>query len=111
MQQVLIRIPPWSDDGLPVYGFGVMMVLALYASVWLAGRRAQKEGIAKETIWDLAIWLFFAGILGARLVYMIQYGVPLSSFLKIWEGGLVFYGSAIGGIVGYFLGYYFVFRK
>src|SRR5262249_19222041 len=26
-------------------------------------------------------------------------------------GGLVFYGSAIGGVVGYFLGHHFVFRK
>ncbi len=111
MRQILFRIPPWSDDGLPIYGFGAMMVIALYAGVWLAGRRAQKEGIAKETLWDLAIWLFFGGIVGARIVYMIQYSRPVTEFLKIWEGGLVFYGSAIGGVVGYLLGYYFVFRK
>ena len=60
MQQVLFRIPSWSDNGLPIYGFGFMMVVALYASVILAGHRAQKEGIPKETLWDLAIWLSYA---------------------------------------------------
>jgi len=114
MQQVLFRIPPWSDNGLPIYGFGFMMVVALYASVILAGHRAQKEGIPKETLWDLAIWLFVFGIVGARITFMIQYREQFSSiweFFQIWKGGLVFYGSAIGGVVGYFLGHHFVFRK
>ena len=42
---------------------------------------------------------------------MIQFGVPWQQFFKVWEGGLVFYGSAIGGVVGYFGAYYFMLRK
>jgi phosphatidylglycerol:prolipoprotein diacylglycerol transferase len=77
----------------------------------LAGRRAEKQGIAKEHIQDLAIWIFVGGIVGARLVYMLQYGVPITQFFRIWEGGLVFYGSALGGVAGYFLAYLFVIRR
>jgi phosphatidylglycerol:prolipoprotein diacylglycerol transferase len=119
MHQILFRIPlkfgdwlpAWWPDDLPVYGFGTMLVVALFLGVWWAGRRAQREGIAKELIQDLAFWLVIAGIVGARIVFMIQYGVPLTKFFYVWEGGLVFYGSLIGGVIGYGLAYYFVLRK
>lgn len=111
MRQVLFRIPlHWLgiDWDVPVFGFGTMLVVALFVGVWLAGRRAQREGVAKEHIQDVAFWLVIAGILGARIVYMIQYRQPLSRFLYFWEGGLVFYGSLIGGVLGYLLAYRFV---
>ncbi|MFN4260274.1 MAG: prolipoprotein diacylglyceryl transferase family protein [Gemmataceae bacterium] len=114
MRQVLFWLPiytPWTPDGIPIYGFGLMLFVTFVVCTWLAGRRAVKVGIAKEHIQDLAIWIFVVGIIGARIVYMIQYQQPLSTFFKIWEGGLVFYGSAIGGVVGYFLAYYFILRK
>lgn len=114
MRQVLFRIPPWSDDGLPIYGFGLMLFITFVACTWVAGKRAEKEGISKQIIQDLAIWLFVGGIVGARIVYMIQYGIPFWppwNFFKIWEGGLVFYGSALGGLAAFGLAYQFILRK
>jgi phosphatidylglycerol:prolipoprotein diacylglycerol transferase len=35
----------------------------------------------------------------------------LRHFLYFWEGGLVWYGGLLGGVVGYALGYRFVLRK
>jgi prolipoprotein diacylglyceryltransferase len=35
----------------------------------------------------------------------------LSAFFKIWEGGIIFYGSALGGVVGYGLFYWYVLRR
>src|SRR5437764_726164 len=111
MRQVLFRIPihtSFFPDGIPIYGFGMMLFVTFVATTWLAGRRAQKEGIAKEYLQDLAIWIFVGGIVGARIVYMLQYKIPLWplwNFFRIWEGGLVFYGSAIGGLAGYGLAY------
>jgi phosphatidylglycerol:prolipoprotein diacylglycerol transferase len=119
MRQILFRIPlkfgnwlpAWWPDDLPVYGFGTMLVVALFVSVWWAGRRAQREGIAKELIQDLAFWLVIAGIIGARTVFMIQYGQPIEHFFYFWEGGLVFYGSLIGGVAGYLLAWFFLLRR
>jgi phosphatidylglycerol:prolipoprotein diacylglycerol transferase len=114
MYQVLFRIPlktQWTPEGVPIYGFGLMLFVAFVVCTWLAGRRAQQEGIAKERVQDLGIWIFVGGIVGARIVFMIQYDRPLAEFFKIWEGGLVFYGSAIGGVVGYLLAYVFVIRR
>jgi phosphatidylglycerol:prolipoprotein diacylglycerol transferase len=114
MRQILFYIPlKWTGIpyDLPVYGFGTMLVLALFVGVWWAGRRARRQGIAPEVIQDLAFWLVIAGIIGARTVFMIQYHQPIEKFFFFWEGGLVFYGSLIGGIVGYLLAYYFVLRR
>jgi prolipoprotein diacylglyceryltransferase len=96
---------------LPIYGFGMMLFIAFILCTWVASRRARSEGIAPELLHDLAVWIFVGGIVGARIVYMIQYQVPISQFYRIWEGGLVFYGSAGGGLVGYLLAYWFILRK
>jgi phosphatidylglycerol:prolipoprotein diacylglycerol transferase len=115
MQQVLFHLPIYLFDGLPdgipIYGYGMMLFLAFVACTVLASYRAMQEGVAKEHIQDLAIWVFAFGILGARITFMIQYHVPWYDFYKIWEGGLVFYGSAVGGVVGYVLAYWFILRK
>ena len=115
MQQVLfripIRIPGWLPDGVPIYGYGMMLFLAFILGVWIAGRRAERVGIAANRIQDLAIWLFVFGIAGARLTYMYVFSVPLVQFLRLWDGGLIFYGSVIGGLVGFGFAYVFVIRK
>src|SRR5580700_9755695 len=114
MQQVLFWIPikTWlTPNGIPLYGFGTMLFLAFVASVWLATRRAVKEGVSQDRLFDLAIWVFVCGIIGARIVFMIQYDVPLADWYKFWQGGIVFYGSAIGGWVGYGLAWLLSFRK
>ncbi|MCS6850499.1 MAG: prolipoprotein diacylglyceryl transferase [Gemmataceae bacterium] len=114
MRQVLFYIPlrtDWTPHGIPIYGFGLMLFVAFLVATWLAGRRARQEGVPPERIQDLAIWIFIGGLIGARVVYMIQYRQPLEDFFRIWEGGLVFYGSAIGGVVGYFLAYWVVVRR
>jgi phosphatidylglycerol---prolipoprotein diacylglyceryl transferase len=126
MHQVLFRIPinffGQTPQGIPVYGFGTMLFLAFAVCLWLTGRRAQKEGIRKEVIQDLALWIFVGGIVGARLTFLIVEGDPgqswttrlqtaLTEFFRIWDGGLVFYGSVVGGVVGYLLAYLLVYRK
>jgi len=110
MQQVLFRIPVPFDswpNGIPVYGFGFMLFVSFVASMWLIGRRAEQEGISRDAVFDLALPVFIGGIVGARIVFMIQYGVPWTQFFRFWEGGIVFYGSAAGGWIGYALARWF----
>jgi phosphatidylglycerol---prolipoprotein diacylglyceryl transferase len=107
MQQVLFRLPIVD---LPVFGYGMMLFLAYFFCTWLAAWLAKTQGIAPQNIYDVGIWIFVGGILGGRITFMIQYHVPVTDIYKIWEGGLVFYGSAIGGLLGYF-GAYFVFLR
>jgi phosphatidylglycerol:prolipoprotein diacylglycerol transferase len=121
MLPVLYRIPiitSWTPDGIPIHGYGLMLFLAFILCTWMAGRRGEREGISRETIQDLAIWLFVGGLLGARLTYLLSQpdeNLTLTQMLlrlpKIWDGGLVLYGSVIGGLAAYVLAYFLVFRQ
>jgi phosphatidylglycerol:prolipoprotein diacylglycerol transferase len=121
MLQVLVRlpiyIPGWTPDGIPIYGFGLMLFLAFILCTWMAGRRGEREGITREQIQDLAIWVFVGGLLGARITYLLS-ETPYTSLVdllvklpKIWDGGIVLYGSVLGGVLGYALAYLLVFRR
>ena len=112
MDQVLFRIPfPGVADGIPIFGFATMLLTAFAVCTWLACRRGARAGIAPERIQDLVMWLFVGGIAGARIVYMVQYHRPWYEFFQIWQGGIVFYGSAAGGILAYLLAHRFILRK
>lgn len=101
MRQVLFEIPFLH---VPVFGYGVMLFVAIYASMWLAAKRAAKNGGSEEMVNDASFWLVIAGIFGARLFYVIQYRDQfggIGDFFAIWRGGLVVYGSLIGGFIGF----------
>ncbi len=103
--------PPFRD-GLPIFGYGLMLFIGFMTAAVLAARRAEREGLSSEVIWDLASWIFIPGILGARLFYLIQYGdkvfgdVPMAQWpiaaLNLSQGGIVLYGALLGGAAGYF---------
>jgi phosphatidylglycerol:prolipoprotein diacylglycerol transferase len=109
MKPVLFRIP---GLGVSVYGFGFMVVVAFYSAMLLAAWRSRREKLDPGVIYDLAIWILIGGIIGARLFYVVEYwGEKVNSFaeiFRVWEGGIVFYGSVFGATAGFFL--YRVFR-
>ncbi len=104
MRQVLFTIPYL---GFKVYGYGLMLFLAFIASINLAAWRARREKIDENLVHDFALWLFVGGIVGARGFYVAQYwGTKVRGvweILKFWEGGIVFYGSVIGGTVAFLI--------
>ncbi|HEY8506605.1 MAG TPA: prolipoprotein diacylglyceryl transferase family protein [Gemmataceae bacterium] len=114
MRQVLFWIPietEWFPDGIPIHGYGVMLFVTFFVCMWLGVRWASYAQMPKEKIQDLAILVFVLGLVGARVVYMIQYKRPVAEFFKIWEGGIVFYGSLFGGVAAYILFHRYVLRK
>jgi phosphatidylglycerol---prolipoprotein diacylglyceryl transferase len=103
--------------GMAIRGYGVMLLLAVGSAVWLAAYRATRQGFDAELIYSVAPWAFAGGILGARTFFVIQYrdrfiadtwSETVSNMLKFTEGGLVVYGSFIGGILA---GSIYLYRK
>ena len=98
-------------EGLPIRGFGVMVLTGALIAIGLLLHRARQVGLDAEVIMSLAFGLFIGGILGARLFYVIEYwdtrfrsdswSTTLLEIVKFTEGGLVFYGSMIGGGIAY----------
>src|SRR4051812_1839065 len=102
MDQVLFWIPirnPWMPQGIPIYGFGLMLFLAFIAGNYVAGKKAERIGVPPQKLQDLLIWIFVFGLVGGRLLYCWVNGLPLAQFFQIWNGGIVFYGGAIGGAI------------
>ena len=72
------------------------------AGFWTAARRARREGIAAEKVYDAGLWLIVGTIVGARSLYVASYwkeqfaSAPWSEMFMIQKGGLVFYGGLIG---------------
>jgi prolipoprotein diacylglyceryltransferase len=124
MQQVLFRIPwrtEWFPDGIPLYGFGLMLFLAFLLCTMLAGKRAEGQGIPRTVVSDLAIWLFVGGLIGARTFFLLVELGPderpdsLVRFLvlmpQIWNGGIILYGGVLGALVSFLLAMVLVYRK
>lgn len=108
---VLVLLPRVFPEGLPVRGYGLMLLLAGVTGVGLAVRRAMQNGLHPDVIFSLAIWMFVAGILGARVFFVIEYweerfgqlslGQAVVQSLMFTEGGLVVYGSLIGASLAF----------
>lgn len=88
--------------------YGLMFALGFITVLFLAAREAQKKGIQKKVIENLAICLFVGSLIGARLLFVFFYWLdkqPITfwGIFKIWEGGLAFFGGFIGAlVVGFF---------
>jgi phosphatidylglycerol:prolipoprotein diacylglycerol transferase len=99
--------PDAAPKGLPIRGYGLMLLIAVASGVGLAGWRARRMGVSPEVIYSLAFWMFVFGILGARAFYVIEYWdefqrptpkETLLAVINVTQGGLVVYGSVIGGV-------------
>lgn len=100
-----IRSASGQPLGLAVRGYGVMLLLGVCSGVALAVYRAKQKGIDPDHIFGVAPWAIVAGIVGARLFYVIEYRdsyisngqLEWSEVLRFFQGGLVVFGSIIGG--------------
>ncbi|ACL03465.1 prolipoprotein diacylglyceryl transferase [Desulfatibacillum aliphaticivorans] len=104
MHPVLIQIGP-----LTLHSYGFMIAVGFLLGMFLASREARLQNEDPERIMDLCFYLVLIGALASRVPYVIFNwhefaGNPLD-ILKIWKGGLVFYGGFIGalGVFAYFV--------
>ena len=106
MAGLIAFVLPALDDGqgIPVRGYGVMLLVAATAGTWLSIRRGRSMGFDADTIVALALQVFLWGLVGARLFYVIEYRdqffppgrtfvQALPDVLNLAAGGLVVFGS------------------
>lgn len=83
---------------------GVLMFVGIAAAVVLTLHLAKKAGIADDTVITGAICAVVLGLIGARIVHVIDswsiYSRDPLKILAFHEGGLAWYGGLIGGILG-----------
>ncbi|MHB1415800.1 MAG: prolipoprotein diacylglyceryl transferase [Chloroflexota bacterium] len=104
MHPVLVSIGP-----LVLRTYSIIVELGILIGVYAAYRAARRQGIPGEQFVDMAVWTVIGGIVGSRLYYVViawdaerYYEQPLRIFAS-WEGGLVFQGAIIGGVLAMML--------
>ena len=83
---------------------GFFSFVAVLFSVILVGRWAEDYNLDQDTVYHVAIWGIIGGVIGARIVHVIDYwwfyqNQPLDMFM-LWKGGIGVWGGVIGGFAG-----------
>jgi phosphatidylglycerol:prolipoprotein diacylglycerol transferase len=77
------------------------MTVAFLLAIFLAYRRAPKEGIDAGLVLDVCLWIVIGSLVGARVLFILTqldaYMAEPIKILKFWQGGLVYYGGLLGG--------------
>ena len=87
---------------LTVRSFGLMMVIGFLLGFFLIGKLGRNIASNPQLITNLALYCLVAGVVGARVFYVVhhfdQLQKPLVSMFAVWQGGLEFYGGVIFAI-------------
>lgn len=110
----LFRLP---IVGWPIHTYGVLIVTGFLVALWIAYFQAKRYGNYYNEVMDFAFWALLGGMIGARVVYIIvewreffivdpwtQVGAfKIPSVFAIWKGGLVYWGSFLGGFAAFLI--------
>ena len=90
--------------GFEIRSFGLMAAIGLLLAFWLMRVRAKKAGEDADKLSDILFFSMIGAIIGARLLYVIrnwesEFAGDLWKIIRINEGGIVFQGGFIGGLL------------
>ncbi|MBA2527208.1 MAG: prolipoprotein diacylglyceryl transferase [Pyrinomonadaceae bacterium] len=93
----------------PINTYGVFLALAFLCAILITVRLAGRDGLPREKIYDLSLWMLLASLIGSKILMFFvepeyrENPLQLLSLDFLRSGG-VFYGGLIGAILaGYFL--------
>jgi phosphatidylglycerol---prolipoprotein diacylglyceryl transferase len=95
---------PYLNFTFNTYGF--LLALAFIAGLYVMGRLATRDGLEKQKVYDLGLWVLAASLVGSKLLMVIT---EWDSFyrdnpgqiftLDFFRSGGVFYGGFIGALI------------
>ena len=92
----LFRIP---GLGIPIATYGVLLAIGFIAALWLTAQLAARDGLPKDRIYDLGLYILAASLIGSKLLMVItewsDYRGEWRRVLSfdLWRSGGVFYGG------------------
>jgi phosphatidylglycerol---prolipoprotein diacylglyceryl transferase len=93
----------------PINTYGVFLALAFLSAILITVKLAERDGLPRERIYDLSLWMLLASLVGSKLLMLFtepEYrDSPLQLLsLDFLRSGGVFYGGLLGAVlVGYLL--------
>ena len=101
---------PFDPDIIRTAGFilswhGFLTFVAVAVAVYLTWRWGRNEGLDGEAILSVSSWCIIGGIIGARLLHVIDFWDDIYQYdpirmVQFWNGGIAIFGAYLGGFVG-----------
>lgn len=94
-----------SFGGLVLSWHGLFTFIAVAVSVFLVHRWGTREGMGGDPILSVAVWCIIGGIIGARLLHIIDFWGDVYQhdpirLIYVWQGGIAVIGAILGGFAG-----------
>jgi phosphatidylglycerol:prolipoprotein diacylglycerol transferase len=93
----------------PINTYGLFLAVAFLCAILISVKLAARDGLPRERIYDLCLWMLLASLIGSKLLMLFtepeyrDHPLQLLSLDFLRSGG-VFYGGLIGAVLaGYFL--------
>ena len=93
----------------PINTYGVFLALAFLTAILITVKLAAREGLPRERIYDLSLWMLLASLIGSKVMMLLvepeyqENPLRLLSLDFLRSGG-VFYGGLLGAVLtGFFL--------
>ena len=100
---VLVHLGP-----IAISWYGLAIAAALFVGFRIAVSEARGRGINTDLVADLVIWVIVGGLVGARLLHVIDrwssYAEDPMRILMIQNGGLAIEGAILGGTLAGIIG-------
>jgi phosphatidylglycerol:prolipoprotein diacylglycerol transferase len=93
----------------PINTYGVFLALAFLCAILITVRLAARDGLRREKIYDLSLWMLLASLVGSKILMFFtepEYRDHPLQFLSLdfLRSGGVFYGGLLGAVLtGYLL--------
>src|SRR5687768_2291194 len=93
----------------PVNTYGVFLAIAFLCAIYVTVKLAQRDGLPRERIYDLSLWMLLASLIGSKVLMLFtepEYRENPWALLSLdfLRSGGVFYGGLLGAVVaGYLL--------
>ncbi len=95
---------PYTNFSFNTYGF--LLAVAFVAGLLLMARLAARDGLDKQKVYDLGLWVLAASLIGAKALMVItEWDIyyrdnPRQIFtLDFFRSGGVYYGGFIGAVI------------
>ncbi|MFO8061582.1 MAG: prolipoprotein diacylglyceryl transferase [bacterium] len=98
MHRIIFTLGPFT-----LYSYGFMMAVAFISALLVSLYFANRENMERARVIDFATWVIIGAVIGARLWFAIEnfqyFRNDIIGIVRIWEGGMVFYGGFLGGVL------------
>lgn len=93
--------------GFEIAYYGIAVVIGMMGGLFIMSHEAKRLGENEDKYWDLGIITLLAGVIGARIFYVVfaweYYKDNLLSIFNLRLGGLAIYGGVFGALIAVFV--------